>query len=141
MNFEGKKVLVTGGAGFIGSHLVDALLQRNAGVRVVDDLSRGKLDNIKHCKSKIEFIKGNLMNMETAESALTDIEICFHLAAVVGSVDFMNSHPAEILKNVSIDYNVIEASRKMNISRLLYASSACTYPVNLQTAEDLPPLK
>jgi nucleoside-diphosphate-sugar epimerase len=141
MSFDGKKVLVTGGAGFIGSHLVDALLQRNADVRVVDDLSRGKLCNIEHFKSKIEFVKGDLMNSELAETALTDIEMCFHLAAVVGSVDFMNSHPAEIFKSVSINYNVIEACRKMNISKLLFASSACSYPIDLQTLESLPPLK
>ncbi len=141
LNFYGKKVLVTGGAGFIGSHLVDGLLRKNAEVRVVDDLSRGKLDNIAHCKDRIEFVKGDLMNAETALSALTDVEMCFHLAAVVGGVEFMTSHPAEILKNVSIDYNVINSCRKMNIDRLLYTSSACTYPVGLQTDENLPPLK
>jgi nucleoside-diphosphate-sugar epimerase len=141
LNFYGKKVLVTGGAGFIGSHLVDGLLQRNADVRVVDDLSRGKLENIAHCKDRIEFVKGDLMNPETALSALTDVEMCFHLAAVVGGVEFMMSNPAEILKNVSIDYNVINACHKMSIDRLLYTSSACTYPVDLQTAENLPPLK
>jgi nucleoside-diphosphate-sugar epimerase len=140
MNFNGKKVLVTGGAGFIGSHLVDALLARNADVKVIDDLSRGKLDNIEHCKNRINFVQGNLMRSEIAEEALTDVELCFHLAAVVGSVDFMNSHPAEILKNVTIDYNIVEACRKKDIDRLFYTSSACTYPVDLQINDDLPPL-
>jgi nucleoside-diphosphate-sugar epimerase len=136
-----KKVLVTGGAGFIGSHLVDELLRRNADVRVVDDLSRGNISNISQCKDRIEFIKGDLADAKTAEEAVRDMEICFHLASVVGSVEFMSSHPAEIFKNVSINCNVFEACRKMNVDRLLYTSSACTYPVDLQTAEDQPPLK
>jgi nucleoside-diphosphate-sugar epimerase len=141
MDFDGKKVLVTGGAGFIGSYLVDELLRRNADVRVVDDLSRGNISNVAHCKNKIEFIKGDLANAKTAEAAVRDVETCFHLAAVVGGVEFMATHPAEILKNVSINYNVIDACRKINVDRLVYTSSACTYPVDLQTAEEQPPLK
>ena len=141
IDLDEKKVLVTGGAGFIGSHLVDELLRRNAEVRVVDDLSRGNISNITHCKDRIEFIKGDLADAKTAEVAVRDVKICFHLAAVVGGVEFMASHPAEIFKNISINYNVIDACRKMNVDRLLYTSSACVYPVDLQTAEDQPPLK
>lgn len=140
-DFEEKKVLVTGGAGFIGSHLVDALLQRNADVRVVDDLSRGKISNLSHCKGKIEFVKGDLTDPKTAEIAVTGVDVCFHLAAVVGGVDFMNSHPSEIFENVKINTSVIEACRKKDVDRLLYTSSACTYPVGLQTAGEQPPLK
>lgn len=141
IDFDGKKVLVTGGAGFIGSHLVDELLQRKADVRVVDDLSRGKISNIEHCKDSIEFIKGDLMDAKTAEAAVRDVNMCFHLAAIVGGVDFMTSHPAEIFKSVTINNNVIDACRKIDVDRLLFTSSACTYPVDRQTAEEQPPLK
>jgi len=141
MNFDGKKVLVTGGAGFIGSHLVDGLLRKNADVRVVDDLSRGSLDNIMHCENKIEFIRGDLMEPKIAESVLDGVQTCFHLAAVVGGVGFMNSHPSEILRSVSINYNVVDACWKKNVDKLLYTSSACTYPVDLQTAAEISPLK
>jgi len=141
VDFDEKKVLVTGGAGFIGSHLVDELLRKNADVRVVDDLIRGNISNIVHCKDRIEFIEGDLADAKTAEAAVEDVEICFHLAAVVGGVDFMSSYPAEILKNLSINYNVIDACRKKDTHRLLYTSSACVYPVDLQTAADQPPLK
>jgi nucleoside-diphosphate-sugar epimerase len=134
-----KKVLVTGGAGFIGSHLVDALLKQDADVRVIDDLSRGSLSNLSHCRSKIEFIQGDLTNPEVTQDALKDIELCYHLAAVVGGVSFMNSHPADIFKSTVINHNVFEACRKLDV-RLLYTSSACIYPVTLQTAEDQPPL-
>ena len=105
MNFDDKRVLVTGGAGFIGSHLVDALLKKNAVVRVVDDLSRGKLINLAHCSDRIEFIKGDLTDSKVTESVLKDIDACFHLAAVVGGVDFMTTHPSEIFKSITINNN------------------------------------
>jgi nucleoside-diphosphate-sugar epimerase len=140
-DFDGKKVLVTGGAGFIGSHLVDELLRRKANLRVIDDLSRGKISNIEHCRGRIEFTKGDLTDAKTAEEAVKDIEICFHLAAIVGGVDFMTAHPAEIFKSVTINNNVIDACRKMDVDRLLYTSSACAYPVDLQTTKEQPPLK
>ncbi len=140
-SFDGKQVLVTGGAGFIGSHLVDALLQKKARVRVIDDLSRGKIANIAHCKDNIEFINGDLMDSYAARKATRDVEMCFHLAAVVGSVSFMTTHPSEIFRSVNITNNVIEACRKTNVDRLLFTSSACTYPVDLQTCEEQPPLR
>lgn len=141
MNFSGKRVLVTGGAGFIGSHLVDELIRRGAEVRVVDDLSRGKLENLEQCRDKIEFIKGNLAEKNIAENALRNIDFCFHLAAVVGGVEYMSSHPAEILKTIPINYNIIKMCRKLDIDRLLYTSSACAYPVHLQESVDQAPLR
>ena len=110
-------------------------------VKVVDDLSRGKLKNLEHCKDLIEFIKGDLADCRTAELAVNGCSICFHLAAVVGDVRWMNTHLAEILKSLLINYQVIDACRKMNVNKMLYTSSACTYPINLQVNADLPPLK
>lgn len=141
MDFKGKRVLVTGGAGFIGSHLVDELLARSAQVKVVDDLSRGTLKNLEHCIEKIEFIKGDLSSKKIAEKAVQNIEVCFHLAAVVGGVEYMNSHPAEIFKTISIDRNVFDACRKASVRRFLYTSTACTYPVDLQERKDQSPLE
>ena len=141
MNWPDSRCLVTGGAGFIGSHLVDELLRLGAKVRVVDDLSRGKRENIAHFFDQIEFQKGDLAEKSFAIEALRDIDICFHLAAVVGGVEFMNSHPAEISKNLSIDRNVIDGCRLMDTERLLYTSTACTYPTSLQEEVDVPALK
>ena len=138
---SGKKILVTGGAGFIGSHLVDELLRKDAEVRVVDDLSRGSLRNIEHCRRRIKFAKGDLTYGKTAVEVTEDCDICFHLAAVVGGVRYMTTHPAEILKSMLINYNVIEACRKNDVDRFLYTSSACTYPVSLQVDETQPPLR
>jgi nucleoside-diphosphate-sugar epimerase len=138
---SGRKILVTGGAGFIGSHLVDALLEKQAIVRVVDDLSRGTEQNLADSKSKIEFIHGDLRKEEIARTALKDIDDCFHLAAVVGSVQFMNNNPSEIFRAVTINNNILEGCRQEGIERLLFTSSACTYPINRQTAHEQPPLR
>jgi len=138
---EDKTVLVTGGAGFIGSHLVDALLTKGARVKVVDDFSRGTLQNLKHCIDKIELFEGDISNPEIARNALEGCDICYHLAAVVGDVRWMNTHPSEIFKSLLINYQVIDSCRKMDIEKLLYVSSACAYPVGLQANADLPPLK
>jgi nucleoside-diphosphate-sugar epimerase len=110
-------------------------------VKVVDDLSRGKLKNLEHCCEKIEFVKGDLTSPETAEKVVKGCNICFHLAAVVGGVQWMNTHPAEIFRSLLVNYQVIDACRKMDVDKLLYTSSACTYPVDLQVNADLPPLK
>lgn len=134
-------VLVTGGAGFIGSHLVDALINKGAHVKVVDNLIRGKLSNITHCRDKIEFVKGDLAKRPVAYKLTRNIDVCFHLAAAVGGVQFMASHPAEIFKSVCIDHNVIDACWKTSVKRLLYTSSACVYPVSLQKHVNQRPLK
>ena len=83
MNWKGRKVLVTGGASFIGSHLADALIARGAQVRVVDNLSSGRIENIQqHVNSgRIEFLNEDLINPEVIRRAMDGIEIVFHLAA------------------------------------------------------------
>jgi len=141
LKWRDSRCLVTGGAGFIGSHLVDEVLRLGAKVKVVDDLSRGRKDNMAHCFDQIEFIAGDLAETSVAMEALKDIDVCFHLAAVVGGVDFVNNYPAEISKNVSIDKNVFDACRRMDTERLLYTSTACTYPTSLQEKVDMPALK
>jgi nucleoside-diphosphate-sugar epimerase len=80
VKLRGKKVLVAGGAGFIGSHLVDALLSRDCMVRVVDNLSRGQLRNLEHCLDRIEFLKGDL---SLGASAVEGVDVVFDLAAAV----------------------------------------------------------
>jgi len=141
VKLEGKHVLVTGGAGFIGSHLVDELLRRGAYVKVVDNLSRGKLTNIRHCLDEIKFVKADLASKKAAEESVKDVDLCFHLAATVGGVGYMASHPSEIFKTVCIDHNVLDACRKMEVERLLYTSSACVYPIDLQKNVNQAPLK
>ena len=83
MNWENTKVLVTGGASFIGSHLVESLVGKGANVRVADNLSSGKLANLESVQTEIEFLEGNLKEWSFAQKASKGCE--FHLAADHGA--------------------------------------------------------
>ena len=135
MDWQGTRTLVTGGASFIGSHLVDALLERGADVRVVDDLSSGKLDNIKgHIASgKVEFIQADLRDSDVARQAVDGIQIVFHLAATHGGRGFVDLHQAECATNLALDGILFKAARQAGVDKLVYASSGCVYPNHLQT--------
>jgi len=134
MNWQDCPVLVTGGASFIGSHLVDALVERGARIRVVDDLSSGCLDNLRpHIDSdRVEFHRANLADPAAAREALRDMRVVFHLAAVHGGRGFVDLHQAECAQNFQIDANVFRAALAERVENLVYASSGCVYPNYLQ---------
>jgi nucleoside-diphosphate-sugar epimerase len=126
-SFEGRLALVTGGAGFIGSHLVDALLSRGARVRVLDDLSNGSLDNLAHVASRIDFIEGDIRDAGTCRRACTGVTFLFHEAAR-GSVPRSVAEPdATIAINVAGTANVFTAARDAGVERVVYASSSSVY--------------
>lgn len=127
-------VLVTGGASFIGSHLVDALVERHARVRVVDDLSSGKLANIQtHVDTgKVEFIQADLRDTATAARAVEGIDVVFHLAATHGGRGFVDLHQAECATNLALDGILFMAAHKARVEKVVYASSGCVYPNYLQ---------
>ena len=129
-----QSVLVTGGASFIGSHLVDELVQRKAKVTVVDNLSSGKLENLSKSKDKIDFINTDLeyISKNKLLSVFKDQEIVFHLAAVHGGRGYIQTHPADVCSNLSIDHHVFEACSNSNIENVIFASTACVYPTKLQ---------
>lgn len=127
-----KNVLVTGGAGFIGSHLVEKLVALGANVVVVDDLSRGRIEHLKSVFPKITFIKENLSEQESL-GAFEGQDVVFHLASIVGGVKKMSTNQTNSAIIPVIDRNVYEACLHHGIERLLYTSTACIYPVNLQT--------
>lgn len=135
MNWKGRKVLVTGGASFIGSHLVDALVERGAIVRVVDDLSSGKLENIQgHLDvGRIEFIKADLRNPVVAQRAVEGISIVFHLAADHGGRGYVDLHQAACATNLMLDGIIFRACYHASVDKVVYASSGCVYPNYLQT--------
>lgn len=127
------RVLVTGGAGFIGSHLVDYLVEHGAGlVRVADNLATGNVVNIKkHIDSrKIEFLETDISKPKNAALAVTGINVVFHQAAfgsVPRSVEFpANTHQA----NVNGYFNLIEAARQEGIKHFIYASSSSVFGDN-----------
>ncbi|KPK21352.1 MAG: GDP-L-fucose synthase 1 [Dehalococcoidia bacterium SM23_28_1] len=134
MSWQGRKVIVTGGASFIGSHLVDALVAQGASVRVVDNLSSGKLENIQeHLNNRcIEFIRGDLLDPIIAREAVQGMEVVFHLAADHGGRGYVDLHQAACSTNLTLDGNVFMASSSAGVERLVYASSGCVYPNHLQ---------
>ena len=132
--YKGKKVHVTGGASFIGSHLVELLLDSGAIVTVTDDLSSGVLSNLAAVMRKITFIKGDLRNVDFANSSIAGSEVVFHLAAQHGGRGYIESHPVECSNNMLLDHIVFAAAVKSGCKSIIYASSACTYPTNLQAS-------
>jgi nucleoside-diphosphate-sugar epimerase len=135
MYWLGRSVLVTGGASFIGSHLVDALVERGAQVRVVDNLSSGRISNIgDHVKNnRITFLEGDLATENMARSAVDDIQTVFHLAADHGGRGYVDLHQAACATNLALDGNVFRAAHDAGVEKVVYASSGCVYPNFLQT--------
>ena len=132
MFFKNKKVLVTGGCCFIGSFLVESLLADGAHVTVVDDLSSGKLENLSAVEGQIQFVMGDLRDANIARDITKNKDIVFHLANIHGGRGFIETHPGEISQNFLIDGNVFYYSHLNNVDRVVYTSSACAYPTNLQ---------
>jgi nucleoside-diphosphate-sugar epimerase len=121
------KFLVTGGAGFIGSHIVDELLRRGEIVRVLDNLATGKRENLEHCLERIDFIEGDIRDLETCRSACADVDFVLHQAAL-GSVprsieDPLTSHDV----NVTGMLKMLIAARDAGVKRFVYAASSSTY--------------
>ena len=131
-------MLVTGGASFIGSHLVEALLRSGAAnIRVADDLSSGKLTNLAEVRSDIEFVRGDLRDINFAQRATRGCEVVFHLAADHGGRGYISSHPASCAGNMALDNTVFRAAVESGVDRILFASSACVYPTDLQAGKQL----
>ena len=128
------KVLVTGGASFIGSHLVDALLLKGASVRVVDDLSSGKRSNLEaHLKNgQLDFIEADLRNAAILPRVLSGIDVVFHLAAAHGGRGYVDLHQAACAENLMLDGLVFQACLKEKVDKVVYASSGCVYPNYIQ---------
>ena len=136
------KVLVTGGAGFIGSHLVDRLVAEGYSVRVVDNLSSGRLENLKkHLESNtIELIIGDLKDPQTAFKAVEGIDVMFHFAANP-EVRVSTTNPEiHFNENVLATFRLLEAMRKKGVKELVFASSSSVYgePEVIPVGEDAP---
>jgi nucleoside-diphosphate-sugar epimerase len=126
-DLSGKMVLVTGGAGFIGSHLVDALLKSGAEVRVLDNLSTGREENLAHCRKAIHFFNGDLRDVEACHAACHGVDFVLHQAAL-GSVPRSLSDPStSIAVNVTGTANLFSAAQRAGVSRVVYASSSSVF--------------
>ncbi|MFH1850130.1 MAG: SDR family oxidoreductase [archaeon] len=121
------KYLVTGGAGFIGSHIVERLVSEGQDVTVLDNLSEGKLENIESVKDKITFIEGDIQDPETVAGATRDVDIILHQAGL-RSVPQSLKRPKDYNDvNISGTLNILEASRVNDVRRIVFASSSSVY--------------
>jgi nucleoside-diphosphate-sugar epimerase len=134
MNWHNTRTLVTGGASFIGSHLVDALVDREAAVRVVDNLSSGRFDNIRgHVEAgRVAFTHGDLMIPAVVADAVRGIDVVFHLAADHGGRGYVDLHQVACATNLNLDGLVFRACRDAGVEKVVFASSGCVYPNHLQ---------
>lgn len=134
------RALVTGGAGFIGSHLAEALVKRGHRVRIVDDLSSGNLRNIAGIRKKIDFIRGDIRELQVLKKAVRGIDVIFHQAAfrsVPKSVkDPLGYHEA----NCTATLRLLESARAHGVRRMVYASSSSVYGLTpLPQKEEMTP--
>ncbi|MBT3455523.1 SDR family NAD(P)-dependent oxidoreductase [bacterium] len=120
-------VLVTGGAGFIGSHIVEDLVDLGAKVRVIDNLSSGFSQNLEHIKNKIEFIVGDITDAKTVLQVTKDCKVIFHLAAFVSAPDSVNKPHECYSTNIEGTKNLLAAAAKNNVERFVFSSSSAVY--------------
>jgi UDP-glucose 4-epimerase len=122
-----KLALVTGGAGFIGSHLVEGLLARGVQVRVLDSFATGKRENLAAVTDKIELLEGDVRNLTTVRSAMRKVDVVFHEAALP-SVERSVKNPLESNEvNITGTLNVLLAARDANVQRVVFAASSAAY--------------
>jgi len=123
---KGKSILVTGGAGFIGSHIVDRLSSENK-VIVLDNLFSGLLSNLERSKDRITFIKGDVLDKSLLKDTVAEVEFVFHLAAHVGNIRSIKDPYFDMDVNIKGMLNLLEACRNSNIKRLVYSSSGAIF--------------
>ena len=147
--YKGKKVLITGGAGFIGSALTSELIKKGAITTVVDNLSSGQIcnvhrawkeNNLKYKRYKADkghkFIFLDLNQLDQTIKAFKGQEIIFHLAANFGGRGYIEMQPADCCDNFTINTNAIKAAHLTGVDRIQFASTACVYPAELQAEYD-----
>ncbi len=123
-----QTVLVTGGCGFIGSHIAEALVQKGYRVRILDNLSTGKLENIASISAEdVEVVVGDVADLSTVEAAMPGCEYVFHEAAIASVPKSVNDPIGTAKVNYGGTLNVLEAARKNSVRRVVFAGSAAVY--------------
>ena len=127
VSLKNKKIVVTGGAGFIGSHIVDALVDQGALVTVIDNLSTGKKENLSDVANKINFIVGDITDVELLNKAFVGAYAVVHEAAIA-SVPQSIAYPKETFEiNVEGTSKVFRVAKEMGVDRVVYATSSAVY--------------
>ena len=143
MTDETHVILVTGGAGFIGSHLAEALLRRDFDVLVLDNLSTGRIDNIRNSfrNPRFHFVKGDIRRHSVVRTLVNKVDAIFHLAAIASPE--MSLRQPEIVNEVNVGgtINVLRSSLRADVAKIVYASSCSLYGEigRVPAREDLPP--
>jgi GDP-D-mannose 3',5'-epimerase len=140
------KIVVTGGAGMIGSNLCARLVKDGHNVTVIDNLWRGTIENLTdRCGEdfeKINFINADLSVLGNWIEALRDVDCVYHLADIVAGIGFVFSNESEIFrKNLTINASVGTASELMKVKRFVYVGTACSFPLELQYGVNAPPMR
>ena len=148
MNWKNKHILVTGGAGFIGSHLVEALVEKEAIVTVADNLWRGKIENLKNHDAldlidlQNDFFQVDLTQNENCRRVTRKQDIVFHLADVVAGINYVFGNELSLFNsNVLINTNMLHASIESQVDQFIYVGTACSYPKEKQNKLNMPLLK
>lgn len=127
--WSGRKVLVTGGAGFIGSYLTELLVEDGAIVTVADNLSHSRIENLDAVLQQVRFVKADLRYLNECEDVVAGQDVVLNLAAPAFGVEYSMAHHGEMLTDtVLIGFNMLEASRRKGVKRFLVVSSSCVYP-------------
>lgn len=135
VSYRDERVLVTGGASFIGSHLVELLVTSGARVTVADDFSSGTQGNLAAVSGDVEVMSGDLRDPAFAAQAARSQDTVFHLAAMHGGRGYIDTHRVECTSNMLLDHVVFNAVATAGADRVVHASSACVYPVDLQASD------
>ena len=123
------KALVTGGAGFIGSHLVDALIEKGNDIIVLDNFSTGRPQNLKHVSDKIQLIECDISKPGDWQNKFKYVKKVFHLAALADIVPSIENPDSYYQSNVNGTFNVLEACRKHNVKKIVYSASSSCYGI------------
>jgi nucleoside-diphosphate-sugar epimerase len=127
MVFEGCVTLVTGGAGFIGSHLVEALVASGARVRVLDNFVSGRLENLRKVHDRIEIHEGDIRNLDVCRRACDGVAVVLHQAGLVSVAQSIDDPATTLAVNIGGSANVLMAARDAGVRRVIYASSSAVY--------------
>jgi UDP-glucose 4-epimerase len=119
--------LVTGGAGFIGSSIVEELLSKGEAVRVLDDFSTGRRQNLEGLRGRLEIVEGSIVDPETVKRAMSGVEIVFHEAAIPSVARSVENPQASVLANVQGTTVVLDVARHAKVRRVVFAASSSAY--------------
>ena len=119
--------LVTGGAGFIGSHIASALAAAGARLRIIDDLSTGYRENLEEIKGDVDFVHGSLADEKSLHTALEGVELVFHEAAIPSVPRSIENPRQTHIASVESTFSLLLAAREMNVRRIVYAASSSAY--------------